>query len=158
ESNRRIVLLQRTALPLGDPAFTDSHRATDCDLPVKWRPSLPLVKSAVAGQCKKQRAFSKRCKAARRTRSDDAPMTTTAKTLLAISLTSFIISTTGVLWGFFLPVGAIIFGLFLIFNLLGKESALFDEEQQSRVSAAEKAKARPGIQETHGVPALSAAR
>jgi Zn-dependent membrane protease YugP len=65
-------------------------------------------------------------------------MTTKTKALLGISLTSFLISSTGVLWGLFLPVGAIVFGQFMIFNSLGKESALFDEEQRLRRSLAEK--------------------
>lgn len=65
-------------------------------------------------------------------------MTTKTKVLLAISLVSFLISATGVLWGLFLPIGAIVFGLFMIFNMLGKESALFDEEQRLRMSLAEK--------------------
>ena len=55
------------------------------------------------------------------------------KILLTISLTSFLASLTGALWGFFLPVGAIFLGLFMIFNLLGKETELFDEEQRLRV-------------------------
>lgn len=65
-------------------------------------------------------------------------MTTKTKALLGISLISFAISLTGVLWGLFLPVGAIVFGLFMIFYILGKESALFDEEQRLRRSLAEK--------------------
>lgn len=65
-------------------------------------------------------------------------MNSKTKILLGISLTSFLISLTGVLWGLFLPVGAIVFGLFLIFNLLGKESALYDEEQRLCQSLAEK--------------------
>ena len=65
-------------------------------------------------------------------------MTTKTKVLLGISLASFAISLTGVLWGLFLPVGAIVFGLFMIFSVLGKESALFDEEQRLRMSLAEK--------------------
>jgi hypothetical protein len=65
-------------------------------------------------------------------------MTKKTKVLLGISLTSFAISLTGVLWGLFLQVGAIIFGLFMIFNALGKESALFDGEQRLRRALAEK--------------------
>ncbi len=60
------------------------------------------------------------------------------KILLALSLTSFAISPTGICWGLFLPIGAILFGLFMIFNMLEKESALFDEEQRSRSALAEK--------------------
>jgi hypothetical protein len=63
---------------------------------------------------------------------------TKAKMLLAISLTCFAISATGICWGLFLPAGAIVFGLFMIFNALEKESALFDEEQRSNSALAEK--------------------
>ena len=64
-------------------------------------------------------------------------MTTKTKILLAISLTSFALSSTGLLWGFFLPVGAITFGLFLVFNVLAKETALFEAEQSMRRALAE---------------------
>jgi len=70
-------------------------------------------------------------------------MNTKTKVLLAISLTSFLISATGILWGLFLPVGAIVFGLFIIFNILGKESDLFDEEQRLRTALAEKNASTP---------------
>ena len=36
-----------------------------------------------------------------------------------------------------MPVGAIFLGLFMIFNMLGKESTLFDEEQRLRALLAE---------------------
>jgi hypothetical protein len=65
-------------------------------------------------------------------------MTTKTKILLGVSLTAFLLSLTGMLWGFVLPVGAISFGLFMIFNMLGRETALFDEEQRLRVSMAVK--------------------
>lgn len=65
-------------------------------------------------------------------------MTTKTKILLGISLASFAVSLTGALWGLFLPAGAIVFGLFMIFATLGKESALFDEEQRLRISLADK--------------------
>jgi hypothetical protein len=61
-------------------------------------------------------------------------MNKTTKILLAISLTSFLASLTGALWGFFLPVGAIFFGLFMIFNTLETETELFDAEQRARVA------------------------
>jgi len=67
-------------------------------------------------------------------------MTRTPKLLLAISLGSLLISITGVLWGLFLPVAAIFFGLFMIFNLLAKEMALFDQEQHLRIALAERSK------------------
>jgi len=65
-------------------------------------------------------------------------MTTKTKIVLGVSLTAFLLSLTGALWGIFLPVGAIFFGLFMIFYTLGKEAASFDEEQHLRASLAEK--------------------
>src|SRR5437773_3102860 len=60
-------------------------------------------------------------------------MTTTTKTLLAISLGGFALGAfTNVLWGIGTPIGAIFFGLFLISKLLEKEVAKFDEEQRLR--------------------------
>jgi len=56
-------------------------------------------------------------------------MNKTTKVLLAISLASFLTSLTGALWGFFVPVGAIFFGLFMIFSTLGTEAELFDAQQ-----------------------------
>ena len=70
-------------------------------------------------------------------------MTTTTKLFLGVSIAAFLTSLTGALWGLFLPFGAIFFGLFMIFNLLGKEARLFDEEQSLRFSLAEKNAARP---------------
>jgi hypothetical protein len=63
-------------------------------------------------------------------------MNKTTKILLTISLTSFLASVTGALWGFFLPVGAIFFGLFMIFNALGTETELFNAEQRTQVTKA----------------------
>ena len=64
-------------------------------------------------------------------------MRITTKFLLSISLTRLVIGlTTNVLWGIALPLGAVFFGLFLIFKLLEKESALFDEEQHLRLEYA----------------------
>ena len=40
------------------------------------------------------------------------------------------------------PVGAILFGLFMIFTVLEKESALFDEQQRSTKSADAKSPVR----------------
>lgn len=65
-------------------------------------------------------------------------MTTKTKFVLGISLASFALSLTGVLWGIFVPVGAIFLGLFLSFYVLGKQAALFDEEQKLRTALAEK--------------------
>jgi hypothetical protein len=64
-------------------------------------------------------------------------MRITTKFLLFISLTGWVVGfTTNVLWGIGLPVGAVFFGLFLLFKLLEKESALFDEEHHLRMEVA----------------------
>jgi len=64
-------------------------------------------------------------------------MKITTKVLLLISLTAWAIGlTTNVLWGISMPVGAICFGLFLIFKVLEKEVANFDEEQRLRLELA----------------------
>lgn len=86
----------------------------------------------------KRCAFDKSGKADPEASATLKSMTTKTKVLLGISLASFLISATGVLWGLFLPVGAIVLGLFMVFNMLAKESALFDEEQRLRRSLAEK--------------------
>ena len=59
-------------------------------------------------------------------------MSKMTKLLLGVSLAAFALGFTDILWGFGKPVGAICFGLFLIFNMLGKEAALYDEEQALR--------------------------
>jgi hypothetical protein len=64
-------------------------------------------------------------------------MRITTKFLLFISLTGWAVGfSTNVLWGMGLPVGAVFLGLFLIFKLLEKESALFDEEHHLRMELA----------------------
>jgi len=73
-------------------------------------------------------------------------MTTKTKLVLGISVAAFALSLTGVLWGIFVPVGAIFLGLFLNFYVLGKEAALFDEEQRLRTALAEKNS--PGVPQT----------
>lgn len=85
-------------------------------------------------------------------------MTTNTKILFGVSLTTLALSLTGVLWGLFLPIGVICIGLFMIFNLLGKEMALYDEEQQLRASLAKKNSliSQP-VQSTHREVALAAA-
>src|SRR3954470_6987149 len=70
---------------------------------------------------------------AKQTKRENYRMNKTTKILLTISLTSFLASLSGALWGFFIPAGAVFFGLFMIFNLLAKETELFDEEQRMRV-------------------------
>lgn len=72
-------------------------------------------------------------------------MTTKTKIVLGVSLAAFALSLTGALWGIFMPVGAIFFGLFMIFNMLGKEAALFDEEQRLPASLAEKNASTVGL-------------
>jgi len=63
-------------------------------------------------------------------------MKTTTKLLLFISLTAWLIGlTTNVLWGIGMRIGAIFFGWFLIFKLLEKEVAQFDEEQRRRLAS-----------------------
>ena len=64
-------------------------------------------------------------------------MTKTTKILLTISLTAFALGFTNVAGGIGAPVGAIFFGLFLIFRILEKEMALFDKEQELRIALAD---------------------
>jgi cytochrome c-type biogenesis protein CcmH/NrfF len=62
-----------------------------------------------------------------------------------------------VLWGLFLPVGVILFGLFLISRMLAREVALFDQEQQARRAKAEQYKTseeRTDAREAHTDRAL----
>ena len=61
------------------------------------------------------------------------------KILLATSLTAFALGFTGILWCLGKPVGAICFGLFMIFTMLEKETALYDEEQRLRLAEAMRA-------------------
>ncbi len=64
-------------------------------------------------------------------------MRITTKLLLVISLAGLVIGlTTNLFWGIGLPLGAVFFGLFLIFKLLEKESAQFDEEHHLRMELA----------------------
>lgn len=65
-------------------------------------------------------------------------MTKVTMTLLIISLTSFLIGFTDVLWGLGKPVGAICFGLFMIFKVMEKETARFDDEEDARLARAER--------------------
>ena len=64
-------------------------------------------------------------------------MTNTTKTLLGISLTAFAFGITHMLWGVGTPLGAVFLGLFMISKILEKETALFDEEEQLRITLAE---------------------
>jgi hypothetical protein len=59
------------------------------------------------------------------------------RTLLALSVAGFSFGLSGVLWGIGLPLGAIFFGLFLIFKVMDKESTLFDSEQRVRLAMAQ---------------------
>jgi len=63
-------------------------------------------------------------------------MTTKTKLLLSLSLISFAFGFTDILWGVGKPVGAILFGLFLIFKVLEKEAALFDKDEEQHALAA----------------------
>ena len=66
-------------------------------------------------------------------------MKKTTKVLLLISLTAWAVGfTTHVLWGIGMPIGAIFFGLFLIFKVLENEVAKFDEEQRQRLEIADR--------------------
>ena len=90
-------------------------------------------------------------------------MTKTTKILLAISLAGFAVGFTNILWGVGTPVGAVFLGLFMIFTILEKETALFDEENRSRIAWAERntasvARSAPaGQPEAYGSPPLDAA-
>jgi hypothetical protein len=64
-------------------------------------------------------------------------MTKITKILLAISLTAFVIGSTGILWGIGTPVGAICFGLFMISKVLEKEALLHSRELAMRHAWAE---------------------
>lgn len=77
-------------------------------------------------------------------------MTKLTKILLAISLGGFALGATGTLWGFGLPVGAIFFGWFMVFKMLEKEMAIYDEEQALRFNEAmrnSKGAQRPSVVE-----------
>jgi hypothetical protein len=69
-------------------------------------------------------------------------MTNITKILLAIALSGFALGSTGLLWRFGLPVGAIFFGWFMIFWMLEKEVALYDEEEKLRLAEAMQASKR----------------
>ena len=90
-------------------------------------------------------------------------MTKTTKILLAISLTGFAVGFTNILWGVGTPVGAVFLGLFMIFKILEKETALFDEENRSRIAWAERniasisRRAHAGQPEAFGSPSLGSA-
>jgi len=96
--------------------------------------------------------FWQRTKSLKEEKSEDCSMNKATKILLTISLTSFLASLTGALWGLFLPVGAIFFGLFMIFNALGTETELFDAEQRARMAKA--AESIPSPQRLQGTQSL----
>ena len=84
-------------------------------------------------------------------------MTKNTKILLGISLAAFVASLTGALWGLFLPIAVIFFGMALIFNVLGKEMSLFDREEQLRMACVEQnAASVPRSQATHREISLKA--
>jgi hypothetical protein len=85
-------------------------------------------------------------------------MTTKTKLLLTLSLISFAFGFTEVLWGVGKPIGAILFGLFLIFKLLEKEVALFDNElEQQHALAAKRAAAPQSVAPTDVQSGMAAA-
>ena len=59
-------------------------------------------------------------------------MSMTSRILLALSIIAFAFGFSGVFWSIGLPIGAILFGLFLISKLLETETLLFDAEQRVR--------------------------
>jgi hypothetical protein len=60
-------------------------------------------------------------------------MNTQTRFLLMVSIGSFVLGASGVMWGIGMPLGAIFFGLFLISKMLEKEIKRFDEEQRTRL-------------------------
>jgi hypothetical protein len=87
-------------------------------------------------------------------------MTKTTKILLAVSLISGAIGFTDILWGFGKPVGAILFGLFLISRILEKESGLYDDEQRrnAELAKAHSSKTPPCCATSTGSAKLQSAR
>ena len=73
----------------------------------------------------------------------DLPLKTVAKIFLIASPILFAVSLTGpgseFLWGFLKPLSALLFVNFFIMNLLAKEYANFDEEQELRLTLAKDA-------------------
>ena len=65
-------------------------------------------------------------------------MTKMSKMLLTVSLISFAVGFTDILWGVGRPFGAIFLGLFMVSKLLEKEMALFDQEQRVCLTAAQR--------------------
>lgn len=61
-------------------------------------------------------------------------MRTKTKILLTISVSAFALGFTKTLWGIGAPIGAILFGLFMISKMLEKETALYDQEQKLRLA------------------------
>jgi hypothetical protein len=81
-------------------------------------------------------------------------MTTTTKTLLAVSIAGFAVGAfTNVLWGIGTPIGAVCFGLFVISKLLEKEVAKFDEEQRLNLQRKAAAPAPAHSDEEHRLAA-----
>ena len=64
-------------------------------------------------------------------------MKMTTKLLLLFALAAWLIGFgTNLVWGIGLPIGAVCFGLFLLFKLLEKEVEQFDAEQRLRLEMA----------------------
>jgi len=66
---------------------------------------------------------------------DRIDMTLKTTLLLTLSIAGFALGATGLFWGIGFPVGAILFGLFMISKMLEKETALFNAEQQQHIEA-----------------------
>ena len=62
-------------------------------------------------------------------------MTKFAKTLLVASLLTFPLGFTDVLWGLGLPLGAVLFGLFMIITVLSPAMAQYDRENSCNATA-----------------------
>jgi len=70
-------------------------------------------------------------------------MTIKTKLLLILSLIAFAVGFTDLYWGVGKPIGAILLGLFMIFKVLEKEAALFDQEESQHQAQAEKLREVP---------------
>ena len=78
-------------------------------------------------------------------------MTIKTKLLLALSLVAFALGFTDLYWGVGRPIGAILLGLFMIFKVLEKEAALFDQEQNQHKAQAAKSREVPATASSKGL-------
>src|SRR6266498_1447774 len=76
-------------------------------------------------------------------------MTTSLKILLAASVTLFFVGLTdtgsAVAWGVLKPLGAVLFIVFFIGQLLHKEVVKYDEEYRARLARAKAPSASPSV-------------